>query len=267
MQIIQKLAKIFITAFSLVIKNNKDALKYLFTKSLKNETINFIEEQYYQNYAHIDKSIQLLKKLGLPDSVIIDVGGADGTTSKIFAIGFPEKEIYVFEPIAENFFQLESVKKNFNNLKLFKKALGRNESKVKINIATRITSSSIFNLNPDKKSAIFSKDLVQSRVEEIEITTLDIAIPHHLSIGILKLDVQGYELEVLQGADSMIPRTAIIVLEMNNHNHYSGAPKYYEIDHFLRNVNFTLFDIFPSTKDLGKLKEWDAIYLNNNFLS
>lgn len=267
MKVIGKIIKLIINAFAILIKHNQAALKYLFTKALKNETTNFIENQYYQNYAHIDKSILLLKKLGADNSIIVDVGGADGTTSEIFAKNFAENKIYVFEPIRENFNQIEKKQNKYSNLVLFNKALGNCELNTKINIASRVTSSSIFNLNPDQNSSIFSSDLNFCRSEEIIITKLDNVIAKDIVIGIMKLDVQGYEMEALKGANSSIERTMIIVIEMNNHNHYPGAPKYYEIDEYLRNRNFSIFDVFPSTKDLGRLKEWDSIYLNNNFLS
>ncbi|MBK7501083.1 MAG: hypothetical protein IPI19_18915 [Ignavibacteriales bacterium] len=94
MKIIQ-IIKIFIDVFSKLIKYNQASLKYIFIKALRSETINFIENQYYQSYAHIDKSIQLLKKLHFENSIIVDVGGADGTTSEIFARNFIKNKIYV----------------------------------------------------------------------------------------------------------------------------------------------------------------------------
>lgn len=136
----------------------------------------------------------------------------------------------------------------------------------KINIASRVTSSSIFNLTPDQNSSIFSSDLNYCRSENIVITKLDNILDKNTVVGIMKLDVQGYEMEVLKGASSSIERIMIIVLEMNNHNYYPGAPKYYEVDEYLRNKNFSIIDIFPSTKDLGRLKEWDSIYLNNKYI-
>jgi hypothetical protein len=98
------------------------------------------------------------------------------------------------------------------------------------------------------------------------MTALDNILTKDTTVGIMKLDVQGYEMEVLKGANSSIERIIIIVLEMNNHSYYPGAPKYFEIDEYLRNKNFTIFDIFPSTKDMGRLKEWDSIYLNNRYI-
>ena len=121
-------------------------------------------------------------------------------------------------------------------------------------------------MDQDKSSKIFANALIKKGTEEIEITKLDISIPVTETVGILKIDVQGYELEVLKGAINTLLRTSIILLEMNNHDGYKGSPKYYELDEFLRNQKFTLYDIFPSTKDDGRLKEWDSLYINNKHL-
>jgi FkbM family methyltransferase len=266
MNLIASCIKRFINLFSSIIRKNKDVLKYLFTVSLKNEIIDFYDNEFLKGYTHIDKTIITAKKICKGNFIIVDVGGADGTTGKIFSKNFPENEIWIFEPLQENYLQIENLKTQFHNFNLFPNALGSKHEKSIINKADRITSSSIFNLNPDSKSEIFSEILEKRGEEEIEITTLDIIIPADKTIGILKIDVQGYELEVLKGGDQSLKRTNLIVLELNNHNGYVGAPKYYEVDNYLRNCAFTLYDIFPSTKDKGNLKEWDAIYINNRLI-
>lgn len=92
MKVIREIIKLFINAFAVLIKQNQYTLKYLFTKALKSETIDFIENQYYRNYAHIDKSIEILKIFDIDNSIIVDVGGADGTTAEIFAKNFSKKK-------------------------------------------------------------------------------------------------------------------------------------------------------------------------------
>ena len=266
MNIITTIIKFFINCFSSIIKKNKGALKYLFMVSLKDEIVLFYENEYLTNYAHIDKAISLAKQYIKKGFLIIDVGGADGVTPRIFSKSFPDKKILIFEPIKENYTKIKSLITTFPNFILVSKAAGNFIGKTNINIANRITSSSIFNLKNDNKSDIFSNILEKQRNEEIEVTTLDSEVPLEYEIGILKIDVQGYELEVLKGSINTLPRTSIIVLELNNHNGYENSPKYFELDHFLRNENFTLYDIFPSTKDKGRLKEWDSIYINNRIL-
>ena len=56
-----------------------------------------------------------------------------------------------------------------------------------------------------------------------------------------------------------------MLLEAGNHNVYVGSPGYYEIDDYLREHDFTLYDIIPSPLDNGQLKEWDVIYINKKY--
>jgi FkbM family methyltransferase len=255
------LIKLPIYAISRLLSYNKDVLKYLFSVALKKEVTDYYDHNYYHGYAHIEKAIILSKKLGDKKGFVLDVGGADGTTAGLFLNGLPDSKIMVFEPIMENYRQIEESLKGKENIILIKKAAGSKNDSGVINRASRITSSSLYTLNPDKSSGVFSSDLEMQGQEKIEVVTIDSVVPAGERIKILKLDVQGYELEVLKGAGSALSRTDIIVTEVNNHNVYVGAPKYFELDEFLRSRGFILYDLFPSTKDDGRLKEWDAIYV------
>lgn len=266
-RIINTIIKSVLSVFSKLIKNNSAVLKFLFENTLKNEIIDYYDNQYYHGYNHIEKAIKLSRKLKLKENTIIDVGGADGTTSKIFSRAFPNSKIYVFEPLKENFSLIQKILDQFPNLILINKAAGSTSVTGTINKTKRITSSSLYQPSFDIKSELFSDILSVENTEKISITTLDETIPQNEQITILKLDVQGYELEVLKGANSVISRTSIIILEMINHDYYKGAPKYHDSDEYLRKENFVLYDIFPSTKDDGFLREWDSIYVRKELLA
>ncbi|MGE5400253.1 MAG: FkbM family methyltransferase [Ignavibacteriales bacterium] len=255
-----------IDLFVSVIKKNKDVLKYVFSVPLKQEVTDYIENQYFQGYVHIEKSIALAKKLKLEGTTILDVGGAVGNTAKLFAKNFPKNRILVFEPIKETYEKLKDATSAFPNITPVNKAVGNMTGSTKINQANRITSSSILDIKAESNSAVFSDTLIKKGEETIEITTLDSTVPGDARVGILKIDVQGYELEVLKGATNTLSRTAVVVLELNNHEGYQNAPKYYDLDEYLRKSNFIIYDIFPSLKDNGQLKEWDAIYVKNELI-
>ena len=261
MKLLNKLLKLPISLFAQVIKQSPASLKFLFTKALKSEVVDFCDNQYFAGYAHIDKAIILAKEFMLKSEAIVDIGGADGTTPKLFSKELPQSKIYVYEPLKENYSQIEQLKNQYPNLILIKKAVGSISKKAVMHKTKRITSSSLLEIKTDSNSEIFADILKVNENEEVSVTTLDESIPQNESISIIKIDVQGYELEVLRGATSTLTRTSIIVLEMNNHSYYSGAPKYYEVDQHLRGNNFILYDIFPSTKDKGQLKEWDSVYV------
>jgi len=264
MKFLSLLVKMPIDIFSFFIGKNRAATHYLLSRSLDDEVTKYIEDEYYvTNYAHIKKTIKLAGEKLKTDFSIVDVGGADGVTPKFFSLAFPKSNVIIFEPLKVSYEVIEKMMSLFPKFCLIKKAVGNSVGTSEIHIAGRTTASSLFELNPDDQSTLFKDALSQVGKELIEVTTLDSELVNVSCIGILKIDVQGYELEVLKGGTETLKKTSIITLEMNNHDGYKGAPKYYEIDEYLRHANFTLYDIFPSTKDAGQLKEWDSIYINN----
>jgi len=267
MKILTALTKFLIKLFCFFIKKNKDSQKYLFSIALKDEVSDYVENGYYEGYLHIEKSIKIAKKYSFKEEEIIiaDVGGSNGITAEIYLKAFPNTNIYIFEPIKESFHHLQERLRLKQNAFPINKALGNFVQETEINIAKRVSSSSLFNLNPDLSNLVFSKALEFERTERIQISTLDNEIPKNKIVLILKIDVQGYELEVLKGGTETLKKTYLITLEMNNHEGYKDSPKYFEIDDYLRNVGFCFYDILPSTRSNGPLVEWDCIYINQNF--
>lgn len=247
-----------------IIKMSDGAVRYFLTHTLHHEVIEFADQELFTHYLHIEKACKILREIQPANQVIVDVGGADGTTAGIFLQQLPLAKVTVFEPLKEN---LEQLKNRFlmePRVRIIDKAVGSKVEQAILHHAQRNTASSLYPLNQNIRNGIFSTILEETGEIPITVTTLDEVFKDCHSIGILKLDVQGFELEVLKGATNCLKNTTVIVLEVNNHDGYIGAPKYYILDEFLRNAHFTLFDLFPSTKDTnGQLKEWDAIYVNS----
>ncbi|HLN55267.1 MAG TPA: FkbM family methyltransferase [Bacteroidales bacterium] len=264
--VLSEFAKILIDSAFRPVRKNKTILSHLFNNTFRKELEERIENGGIFPMHHIHRSIRLAKMLPQQDFLIVDIGGGIGASVILYRKYFPENHIIAFEPITENYNAIKSRIKDLENIEVVNKALGNENSFIPMNIANRITSSSLLPLSADPGSEAFSeKNLGKSRDENIEVVRLDdFLLTNPRDIGIMKIDVQGYEMNVLKGAEKTLERTKVIVLEANNHEGYSGAPKYYETDEFLRNHNFTLYDILPSIFEKGKLKEWDVIYLNKS---
>ena len=137
---------------------------------------------------------------------------------------------------------------------------------IKIIRTNRITSSSILPPSQNIEGDFLKDALIKKEEIEIDIIRLDDEISIEKEIALLKIDVQGYELEVLKGATETLKRTSFITLELSNHQSYEGAPLYYELDEYLRNNGFKLYDMIISIRNNGMASEWDAIYINKNLL-
>ncbi|MDJ1502178.1 FkbM family methyltransferase [Xanthocytophaga agilis] len=219
-------------------------------------------------YNHIDKSVEILKRTtgNQADLLIVDIGAATGYVSELFAKTLPEHTIYSFEPIKNSYEQLKNKSEFYKNIIPRNKAIGSSNTELEINVANRITASSLYALNPGEDNNFITQNINLTRKETITVSTLDTEISIGQRIGILKLDVQGYELEALKGAYRCLEETYIILVEVSNHNYYTGGAQYYEIDDFLRKKGFRLYTIIPSLRENGRMLEWDCIYTNQKFV-
>jgi hypothetical protein len=101
--------------------------------------------------------------------------------------------------------------------------------------------------------------------EEIEIKTLD-AIFDTLRIAgekvFLKVDTQGYEKKVMDGAINSLSGISGIQLELSATELYQGEENYYSLCRFLEERNFHLVRVIPgfSSKKTGDMLQFDAIF-------
>jgi FkbM family methyltransferase len=202
------------------------------------------------------------------DGVILDVGGADGVTAIMLSKMFPNARVSVFEPLKENIEIIKNNLKGHHRINLYGIAVGSVKQECDINVTHRITSSSLLDINEsDFDDDYMSSQLKPKNSQKVSVDTIDNLFGNSDRVLVLKMDVQGFELEVLKGAKETLANTCLILTEMQNHTLYRDAPMYHEIDRYLRENNFTLLQFIPSLMEKQKQLEWDAIYVNNKFFS
>ena len=83
-----------------------------------------------------------------------------------------------------------------------------------------------------------------------------------LGLDILKMDVQGWELPVLQGARELLKETKVVLTEWQFDDIYGQPPPIHELDKILSDAGFRLWDISHIYKDLKTMRTlWvDLIY-------
>ncbi len=258
--------KIFIRIFAYILKQNNEALKYLYTVVLKKETQDYIDYGYGETYPHIEKSSNLAKEFGFQNDLIVDIGGARGYTAYLFTKNQPNAQVIIFEPLLENMGAIKKLFPNNDKVKIVQKALGNESGEKTINKSSRITSSSLLDFESEIESDYMKVALSDSDTEKIIVSRLDDELKSYSKVGIIKIDVQGYEVEVLKGAKETLAKTSLVVVEVSNHHVYKNAPMYYDVDIILRENGFVLFDNCLTFKEKGRLREWDAIYINSNIL-
>ena len=182
---------------------------------------------------------KLVKDIKAPET-IIDIGSNKGQFILLIEKLFPNKVVYSFEPINE---MINKQKKFFEynkNLIFHNIALGSSIASKDLLITNRMDSSSFLKVEVDTgKSNNYT--VVEKR--NIKVSTLDdIFLNENISHPILiKMDVQGYELEVLKGANDLLKKTDYLLLEVSESEMYQNQPTEKIIVEYLKNFNFEIY--------------------------
>ena len=212
----------------------------------------------------LERRFKLFETFGI--NKIIDVGANVGQYALLVKeLGF-SGQIISFEPLSSAFSTLKEVSDKHNNWQAHNYALGNENTETVINISENSFSSSILNMLPQHlKSAPASKFI---NTEKIQIRTLDSIFDtlHTASDKILlKIDTQGFEKKVLEGAGNSLHKITGIQLEMSIVPLYKSELILEEMITYLKNSGFTLYSLengFYDQKN-GQLLQVDGLFFRN----
>lgn len=207
----------------------------------------------------------LLKLVGRDAGTIVDVGAHFGESSALFSEIFPEAAISAFEPDPVSYRVL--VSRHLSRVRAFNVALGSADGSRVLNLNADSGTNSFFPANSMGLRYLAQKMAVRSSVE-VPIRTLD-DFREELglsTIDLLKVDVQGYELEVLRGATRSLKDVRALQIECNFIPQYKGSSTFSDVDLFLREQGFALhnlYDLYRESDD-GILIFGDGIFLRTS---
>jgi len=208
--------------------------------------------------------------LGPSPVTIFDVGAHQGETSLLYNKTFKSPSIYSFEPFPPSFEILKSSVKSFPNIKVFNTAISNFSGQVDFHVNKSSATNSILPTSGDGKKN-WGENLLET-VETIKINsvTIDDFVEKFKikAIDILKIDTQGTEYEVVEGAGKTTEQNKIrlIYLEIIIVSTYEGQKYLDEILSLFRNKGFRLFNLYNFThSDKGELKQVDAIFVHKSF--
>lgn len=194
---------------------------------------------------------------------VLDVGAHAGEFGQSLRHHGYRGPIVSFEPVAAQFERLHRVANGDPAWNCRKVAIGDSIGEVEIHISGNDGfSSSIREMDARHEEAEPTSSYVGS--ETVTIGTLDKERPESASIPFfLKVDVQGFESEVLAGAELTLAQCAMIELELGLVELYSGQALFTELVASMAGKGFVLNDIEPGFRDehSGQLLQVDALFV------
>lgn len=215
--------------------------------------------------AAIEMKKSLLADIYSP--VIVDVGAYTGQTVNDYLLSFPHARVLALEPTPVSFSQLKRRFDSESRVKCLNLAVSDSNGEVSFNINEFSPTNSI--LSTDSNADTYWGNELLGTVEEVSVQckTLDhLCQQENINhIDILKLDVQGAELQVLNGAEQLLCNKgiSIIYLEVIFVPTYIGQSAYFDIGNFLSSKGYNLYGIFNLTYD-KRLKQADMLFYRDN---
>lgn len=218
---------------------------------------------------YTNSNLQVLKVLDYLDiDVVFDIGADTGQffSEELRFFGYKEK-IISFEPLSEAYTKLS--KSALGDVRWIiheRTAIGDFDGEVEINVSSNSKSSSILPMtslhsSAEKTSAYIGK-------EKVPIVKLDTVAPYYISDSsnlFIKIDTQGFEWLVLDGAKETLQKAKGVMCELSLVPLYDGQYLWTDILNRLKIEGFTLWSLLPGFIDPrnGQTLQLDAILIKN----
>ena len=212
------------------------------------------------------RRIKLLEHYNI--DLVFDIGANKGQYAMgIMDAGYKNK-IVSFEPLSSVHSIIEAESKKYSSWTVAPRcAVGAKKEEIEINISANSVSSTLLNmLDSHIEGAPESKIIGKEKVQVFPLDEIGADYATSSKNIFLKIDVQGFEQEVLKGAESMIAKAKGIEMEISLIPLYENQnwllPQVLE---FMTTKGFTMTSIVPAFTDnkTGKVLQCNGIFFRN----
>jgi len=200
----------------------------------------------------------------VPFQTVLDIGANEGQFAGKALSLFPAAQFYSFEPIPRCFESLQQKCQQSERWTCYNLALAEAEKTTILNIhEDNMPSSSLLHATPEELD-LYPKSKRQSEFE-VRCTTLDKWVSLRAGAlrrpSLLKLDVQGYELNVLKGGCLALIEVDAVICEINIRKFYEEQASFADIVNFLHTRSIHFHGVLEHTyDDAYNVIAFDAIF-------
>jgi len=197
------------------------------------------------------KRLEYYKKVNIDFKKVLDIGAYEGEWTKMFKSFYPEADVLMLEANTDK----ESFLKDIGEYKIA--VLGKEDNK-EVDYYKCLDGVPTGNgIYPELTEFKFSPEKRTS-------TTLTTLLGSNDGYDLIKMDVQGAEKDIIEGALPIIKNTKFLLLEMQTVQYNKGAPRLSEMIHYLHSIDFEFIDIFDLKYDRDCLIQMDALFINRD---
>lgn len=182
-------------------------------------------------------ALRQIRNSGFVPATVIDVGAAIGTFTVCCHSIFPESKYLLIEPLEENKDSLDRLIKAIPDAQHILAVAASRPGEIVINVHSDFVGSSLYMEKEADLDGIPRK---------VPASTLDLACKERNITGpyLIKVDVQGAELDVLSGAKEILDKTEYIILETSLFQFVKDGPQFYDVVAFMKSCGFVVYDMF-----------------------
>ncbi len=198
----------------------------------------------------MDAAIEHLAAKGFSPTCVLDIGAAKGYWTERFAWRWKQAEFFMIDPLAESEPNLKAICARDKRFHYILAAAGRATGELVMNLTADHDGSSLLPF-PNSDPA---------RQRRVPVVTMDglLAEGRIHPPQLVKLDVQGFELQVLDGGQRLFESAEVFIVEVSLFAFMEGQPRVHEVVNYMAERGFFVFDLAgllrrPFEDDLGQM--------------
>jgi len=242
-----------------------NSLAYRLKQWAGRRQINGVNEEVFQ-YTDCLVTVQTINKF-FKATRLCDIGAHKGHWSFVMhQLNAQLQSVVMFEPQAKFISLLQERQLGGVKKKIYQCALGDREQRVTLMGGT--ASASLYETGNNQHHYFPGSTSQESEVVEVKVLD-DVYAKDGLEYpDLIKMDVQGYELNVLRGARRVLAHARHLVIELSLREFYKGQPPLWELCRFLDEEQYVMVDHgyeLRSRTPPFELLQFDAVFMNKRF--